>query len=313
MIRSQKPKALRPGDVIGLAAPASPPATEDHLARGIHYLERLGYRVELGAHVYHRRGYLAGSDDLRADDLNRLFSNRKVKAIFTVRGGYGSMRLLPLLDYPMIRKNPKILLGYSDITALQNALFAKTGLVTFSGPMVAVEMASGLRGKAEEQLWRCLTSTRAPGKLRLPLQTLKTYGKGVSVGTLLGGNLSLIAAMVGSDYFPGKKDVTWLMEEVDERPYRIDRTLFQLKRANLFRNSSGILLGRFIDCKPAPGKPSLTLHQVFKDMFDASPMPVVGHLHYGHVKNTMTLPLGVRVKLSAERGSVELLESGVEA
>ena len=155
-MRIIKPQALRRGDIIGICAPASPPSSEDKITKGIAYLERLGYHVQLGRSVYHKHGYLAGSDSQRASDLNELFVNPKVKAIFTVRGGYGVHRILPLLNYNLIKRNPKILVGYSDISALQLALFTKTGLVTFSGPMVAVEMASGLKGETEEFFWRCL-------------------------------------------------------------------------------------------------------------------------------------------------------------
>ena len=133
MIRIIKPPRLHPGDVIGICAPASPPRKQDSIEHGIRYLESAGFRIKLGKHIFSRRGYLAGTDAQRASDMNAMFADKSVKAIFTVRGGYGSQRILPLLDYRLIRRNPKILVGYSDITALQCALLAKIGLVTFSG------------------------------------------------------------------------------------------------------------------------------------------------------------------------------------
>src|SRR5579862_4304183 len=201
-----KPKALHRGDVIGIAAPASPPGSEELLAKGIRYLERLGYRVELGSHIYHRHGYLAGSDDQRLADLHSLFANRKVKAIFTVRGGYGTMRILPRLDFALIKRNPKIFVGYSDITALQLAMFKALRLVTFSGPMVAAEMAEGLRGESEEHFWRCLTSVSAPKKITIAARKKSVFSKGTATGRILGGNLSMISALVGSRYYPSPDD-----------------------------------------------------------------------------------------------------------
>src|SRR5207302_6798876 len=164
-MRIIKPGALHRGDIIGICSPASAPASDHDLSRGIAYLERLGYRVELGKHVRLKRGYLAGTDAQRASDLNELFANRKVKAIFTARGGYGSHRILPLLNYPVIRRNPKILVGYSDITALQFALMAKVGLVTYSGPMLAQGMSAGLGGRVEGRACRWVTTHTAPPAL----------------------------------------------------------------------------------------------------------------------------------------------------
>lgn len=306
-----KPKPLRRGDVIGIAAPASPPATEEALAKGIRYLEQLGYRIELGPHVYHRRGYLAGTDDQRTSDLHLLFANPKVKAIFTARGGYGALRVLPHLDFNLIRRNPKILLGYSDITALQLALFTKIGLVTFSGPMVSVEMAEGMRGEAEERLWECLTSSRPPRQIQIKPREQTVYCEGRATGRLLGGNLTMIAAMVGSRMLPGDEDHLLLLEEIDEKPYRIDRILLQMKQTKFLNTAKGVVLGKFIGCDPARGKPSLSLEQIFHDIFKPSDIPVMGHLQYGHVRNPITIPLGINARMVTSEGTIDFLESAV--
>jgi muramoyltetrapeptide carboxypeptidase len=306
-----KPKALRRGDVIGIAAPASPPASEEALAKGIRYLEQLGYRIELGPHIYHRRGYLAGTDDERTSDLHHLFANRKVNAIFTVRGGYGAMRVLPKLDFTLIRRNPKILLGYSDITALQLALFAKIGLVTFSGPMVSVEMAEGLNGAAEERLWDTLRSTRPPEEIKIKQRELAVYEKGSAAGRILGGNLTMISALVGSRYLPGDERHLLLMEEIDEKPYRIDRILLQMKRTKFLSAAQGVILGKFIGCEPAPGKPSLSLEQIFQDIFGPYDIPVMGHIHLGHVKNPLTIGIGIKARMSSTKGTLKFLEGAV--
>lgn len=306
-----KPKPLRQGDCIGIVAPASPPASEELLANGIRYLEQLGYRIELGQHIYHRRGYLAGSDEERAADLHQLFANPKVKAIFTVRGGYGSLRILPLLNFPLIQRNPKIFMGYSDVTALQMAFYTRLRLVTFSGPMVAVEMAEGLKGKAEEMMWHALTSPKPLGTIRIRKRDHVAFIRGRSTGTIIGGNLTMISTLIGSRYFPREEGHILLMEEIDERPYRIDRMLYQMKRTKFLQQSSGILLGKFIGCEPAKGRPSLSLRQVIQDIFEPMNIPVLGHLHHGHVANPLTVPLGVRVTMDASRGTLQFLESGV--
>lgn len=306
-----KPKALKRGEVIGIAAPASPPASEEHLTRGVRYLESLGFRIELGKYVLKRRGYLAGTDRERVSDLHDLFSNPKVKAIFTVRGGYGCTRILPQLNYRLIRRNPKILVGYSDITALQLALLSKSGLVSFSGPMVAVEMAGKLQGETEEQFWRCLTSTAKLPSVHLNQTKKRIIQKGIGEGILLGGNLSLVASLVGTEYVPRVKPSILMLEEIEERPYRVNRMLNQLRLANVFKRSAGIALGEFTGCEAEAGKPSLTLQQVFEDSFQGYNFPVAGHFHNGHVDNLLTIPFGVRVRLDATRGRLSFLENAV--
>lgn len=332
-----KPPRLKKGDLIGIAAPASPPSSYKKLSTGIRYLEQLGYNVLLGKHLHDRRGYLAGSDEARARDLNDLFSNPKVKAIFMARGGYGSHRILSLLNYNIIKRNPKILVGYSDITALQLAIFKMTRLITFSGPMVATEFGDGLNGIAEEQCWQCLTSTRPLGVLKNPNQKkLNPLNRGMRTGLrppystslsarravggivdrrgkLLGGNLSVVTALLGTSYFPPLKDSILVLEELEEPPYKIDRMLHHLKLAGVFSQSAGVVLGEFTDCHPLDRKkPSLTLTQVFRDVFAPIHNPVLSGLHYGHVKGSVTLPLGIRTRLDATKGLLEFLESAVQ-
>ena len=311
-MRIIKPKALRHGDVIGIAAPASPPVSEEKLAKGISYLERLGYRIELGKNLYRKRGYLAGTDGQRASDIHELFVNKKVKAIFNARGGFGCMRILPLLDYNLIRRHPKIFVGYSDVTVLQLALFTKIGLATFSGPMVAVEMADGLSGTVEEQFWKCLTHPKALDLIYMNKKKKKVFQKGNSTGRIIGGNLSLIAAMVGTPYFPSASDLLLVLEEIGERPYRIDRMLRQLQLANVLKKTKGVLLGSFDDCEPEKGKPSLALQQVFNDIFANGSYPVMSGLSCGHRNNSLTIPLGVRARIDTVTGALRFLENAVE-
>jgi muramoyltetrapeptide carboxypeptidase len=310
-MRIIKPKKLKRGDVIGIAAPSSPLVSEDALSRGIRYLEQLGYRIEVGSNIFKKRGYLAGTDRERVADLHSLFANTDVKAIFLARGGYGSGRLLSLLNYELIRRNPKIIVGYSDFTALSLAIFSQTGLVTFTGPMVASDMADGLNRNAEEQLWQTLTSTEIPQPLKVPAKHRIKINSGKSRGRLLGGNLSLIISLLGTPYFPNVNDSIWLFEDIDEQPYRIDRMLTQLRHAGVFQKTRGVVLGKFVDCTPPPSKPSLPLREVFNTLFAGLSFPVLGHLHYGHVKHLLTLPMGIRIRLDTTKGELSLLESAV--
>ena len=307
-----KPPRLRPGDTIGICAPASPPASLSHLDAGIRYLERIGFRVKLGTHIYRKRGYLAGSDLQRASDLNAMFSDRSVKAIFTVRGGYGSHRILSLLDYRMIRRHPKILVGYSDITALHCALFTKVGLVTFSGPFV-VETGRSMSVESEERFWRCLMSAQPPAPIHQNRrEQFGQNSRGRQTGQLLGANLTLLSTLVGTPFFPSAHNPIYFLEDIGERPYRINRMLQQLQLAGVFAHAGGIALGSFAGCTPEKGKPSLSLREIFREVFGPFDFPVVSGFHYGHVRNSAAFPIGVRVRLDGTRGSMTFLESGVD-
>jgi muramoyltetrapeptide carboxypeptidase len=307
-----KPPRLNKGDVIAIAAPGSPPKSSETLNKGIRYLERLGYRVLLGKYVERRYGYLAGSDAERAGDLNSFFADPRVKAIFTVRGGYGSHRILSLVNYRMIQRNPKILVGYSDITALQCALLAKTRLVTFSGPMVATDLGEEFHGAAEEWFWRCLTSTKPLGVVKNPnRKTMKTLRRGSAVGRLIGGNLSLVTALLGTPFFPDVRRFILFLEDVDEEPYRLDRMLNHLTLALPSRRLTGLLFGEFKGCTPETPRYSLRLPQVLRDFTAGQRVPAIEGLRYGHVRNPLTLPLGVTARVRASVPTVELLEAAV--
>jgi muramoyltetrapeptide carboxypeptidase len=311
-IRIVKPPRLNPGDLIGIAAPSGPVLSHQKLNKGIRYLETLGYMVVLAPHAVEQRGYLAGFDKDRAQDLNDLFGNPHVRAIFVARGGYGMPRILPLLDYQLIRRNPKILVGYSDVTALQLGLLAKTGLVTFAGPMVATDIFR-LQGLAEETFWRCLTSTKPLGRLGNPTgRKLSTINKGIGHGRLVGGNLSVLSALAGTEYLPDLRGAVLLLEEIDEQPYRIDRMLHQLKLAKLLDRLAGVVLGGFTNCVPSDKrKPSLSLGEIFRDTFASVRAPVLVNLHHGHVADSLTLPLGVSARVDGGRKTVEIVEGAV--
>ena len=309
-----KPKRLKQGEVIGIISPASTPDDLSKINSGVSYLEKLGYRVEVGKNVGLQEGYLAGSDKQRLDDIHEMFKNKLVRAILCVRGGYGSGRLLDKIDYNLIKKNPKIFVGYSDINALQAAFYAKTGLVTFSGPMVAVDFHHEVSPFTEEIFWRTITSNKKIGKLKNPRnEKFYTLNKGRSSGRIIGGNLSLLVSLMGTEYFPKLKDSILLLEDINEAPYRVDRMLNQLRLAKYFKQVKGVALGHFVDCvNNDSSNPSFTLNEVIVEYFQKQlKLPVLYNIKHGHVKENITIPFGVKCVLNASLGSLDIIENAV--
>ncbi|MFA7419419.1 MAG: LD-carboxypeptidase [Melioribacteraceae bacterium] len=309
-----KPKKLKHGEVIGIISPASSPDDLTRINRGVTYLEKLGYRVEVGKNVGLKEGYLAGSDKQRLDDLHDMFKNKNVRAIFSVRGGYGSGRLLDKIDYNLIKKNPKIFVGYSDINALQSAFFTKTGLISFAGPMVAVDFHDEVSPFTEEIFWRTITSDKKIGKLHNPRnEKFFTLNKGRGAGRIIGGNLSLLTSLMGTEYFPKMKDAILLLEDIGEAPYRVDRMLNQLRLAKFFKQIKGVILGHFVDCvENDPSKASFTLNEVIIQYFPSQlKLPVLYNVKHGHIKDNITIPYGVKCTLNASLGFIEITENAV--
>mgnify|MGYP001770736331 CR=1 FL=1 len=308
-----KPPRLRRGDLIGIVSPSSPVAEAQRIERGVRYLESLGYRVIVGEHVGSTFGYLAGTDEERAADLHAMFANKNVRAIVCVRGGYGTTRLLSLIDYRLIARNPKILVGFSDVTALQLALWRKCRLVTFHGPMAAVEMANTMHPYTEEMFWRCITSSKALGELHLPEQpiVLSTASR-AATGRLLGGNLSLVVSLLGTSYAPVFDRAVLFLEEIAEEPYRVDRMLTHLRNASAFNDAVAMLFGDFTDCVPSDtSKPSFRIDDVLQEVAREFGKPALARVPFGHVPRKLTLPIGIRVRIDTRRPSIALLESAV--
>jgi muramoyltetrapeptide carboxypeptidase len=313
-MRIIKPKQLVTGDVIGLIAPASNIDTSTVLEKGVRYFEKLGYRIELGKNVDKYYGYLAGSDQERADDLHTMFRNKNIKAIICIRGGYGAFRLLDKIDYKLIRNNPKIFVGYSEITALQMAILKRAGLVTFAGPMVYPDFSDEVNPFTEEFFWRTLTSTKKIGKVSLPeSDKLPAIVKGKSSGRIIGGNLAVLSAMIGTNFLPDFSKRILFVEDIGEAPYKIDRILNKMRLANIFRKINGIILGRFVDCfEHDPAKKTLTLGEVIDDYFKDFKIPILYTFPHGHIKEKVTIPFGIEIKMNASKGFVEFAESGVK-
>jgi muramoyltetrapeptide carboxypeptidase len=308
-----KPKKLESGDLIGIISPASSPDKLEKIENGVKYLEKLGYRVKIGENVGKVHGYLAGTDDERLSDLHSMFKDKNVKAIFSIRGGYGSGRLLDKIDYGLIKKNPKIFVGYSDITSLQMAILKKTGLITFAGPMLATDFSSAVNEFAEENFWSVITSSKKIGKLHNPREE-KFYAlnSGRGEGPILGGNLAVLGSLMGTDYLPNLKNSILLLEDIGETPYRIDRLLNHLKLAKVFELVKGVILGRFVDCyEKDKSKETIKLNEVIEHYFSGLKIPVLYSFSHGHIKENLTIPFGLTCKLNTSRGFVEILENAV--
>lgn len=309
MHRRLIPLRLHPRATIGVIAPASPPAIPGKLERGIVWLESQGYAVLRGKSLEARFGYLSGDDETRASDINAMFADDSVDAIFCSRGGYGSSRLLGMIDYRLIRRKPKIFVGYSDVTALSMAMYRQCGFVTFAGPMVAAEMQSGMDSFTTKCFFEMLT--RKKGKQPLPIGTTNPsdiflHVSGIAEGILLGGNLSLLVTLLGTKYEPDWGDAILFLEDVGENVYRIDRMLCHLRNAGVLRKVRGILLGTF--SAVPEDSPNRDLGEVLREYFEPLRVPVLSGIPFGHTRPKITLPFGIKVRMNSSRNSVRILE-----
>lgn len=312
-MRVTRPAALPRNATIGIISPSSPQRDTARLERGIRYLERLGYSVKLGNHVLATHGgYLAGTDEQRAEDLHTMFRDPQVDAVFCARGGYGCARLLPLLDFSVFRRHPKIFVGFSDVTVLQMALLKRAGLVTFSGAMPSVDMADGFDPRSEEQFWRVLTSRRPLGTLSQPTP-LEVIRRGDARGRLMGGNLSVLVSLLGTGYLPPLGNTILALEDVGEATYRIDRMLVQLVYATRAMPAAGTVYGSWSQADPSThSTPHRDVREVLSERIDLASGPILSGLMYGHQAEKFTLPFGVEARLrSARGGALSLLESAV--
>lgn len=314
-----RPKALRKGDTIGLITPASA-VSRFAFEKAVENLEVLHFKVVYTENMSVRKGFLAGTDQQRLEDLHQMFENPEIKGIVCARGGYGSGRLLPHINYELIKANPKVLMGYSDITALLYGIHKMTGLVCFHGPVGASEYTDFTK-RAMEQV---LVKGRAGVKLSPPTSWEKeensafeglTIVSGKAEGALVGGNLSLVCSLMGTPYDIDFTDKIVFIEEIGESPYRVDRMLTQLLNSGKLNKAKGLALGIFKGCETQPDEPdfglSTGLKEVLKDRLGNLSIPVVYGLPIGHIDDNATLPFGVMAELDAEKTSLRILESAV--
>ncbi len=327
-----KPARLNYGDTIGIVAPASAPPDPKAIDRSMEAIERLGFKPKLAPNARRRWGFLAGSDRERAADVMKMFVDRKVNAILCVRGGYGTARLLPLLDYKTIRANAKIFIGYSDITSLHCAFLVKANLVSFHGPMLNSDfIKDALPDFTLQSFLRTLMEAKPSGSVKRGLSVEgrgkksqgESKGSEISVlrsgrasGHLIGGNLSLISTTLATPWQPRFKNSILFLEDLDEVPYRFDRMLTHLLNAGLLQQVAGVAIGTNKDCIDPKAKGCKeyrqTMEDVFKERLAPLKVPVVLGLPFGHVPMNATLPVGVKATLDGMKGDLVIEEPAVK-
>lgn len=304
-----KPKRLSPGDTIAIVSPAGVLQNPESLQGAITKLESLGFRTKVGENISKQWGYFAGRDEERLADLVSAFQDPEIAAIIPIRGGYGSSRLLNRFPFDIARKNPKILMGYSDITALLIAITQKTGLITFHGPL-ADSTYSDFTTTSMKQL---ICEPKDPISVSVP-DSANCLVSGKAKGKLIGGNLSVLTSLLGTPYFPRLSNCILFLEDVNEDPYRVDRMLTSLLLSPDLQGLSGLIFGGFRTPAPKPEnlpEPGFTMSEVLQERAGAMGVPAISGLKIGHMAEKCTLPLGVWAELDADNRTLQILESAV--
>ena len=312
-----KPAALKRGDLVALFNPSGF-ADDALIQRATANLERQGFRVMHSVHLRASRGNTAGTVGQRLTDLHALFANREVRALWAARGGSGTAQLLPYIDYALVAQNPKVVIGYSDLTSLLLALHQKTGLVTFHGPVGS----SGFTPFTVAHLDAILVEGRAPYLMTTAEEHMKRAAAepnfvqrvlrgGRAEGRLVGGNLSVLASLIGTPYLPDPRQSLLFLEEISEAPYRVERMLTQLAQSGALDRATGAMLGVFVKGDTPVGEESLSLPQALDDHFVARPIPSAYGLSFGHIASQWVLPMGIRARFDADARSLTLLEAAV--
>lgn len=312
-----KPPRLAQGDTIGLIAPAGH-VSDKTIEKSVQHIEALGFKVKVGRYIRETFGKYAGSVEMRLADLHGMFLDPEVKALWCIRGGSGAISLLRHIDYELIRNHPKILLGYSDITALHLAIRRHCGLVTFHGPVAASTPCD----YSNEHMLAVLTDPQPTYTIPMapenalhaqeePHYAVRTVHGGVATGPLIGGNLSLVSALAGTEYAADFRNSILFLEEVNEEPYRIDRWMTQLDLAVGFDKAAALMIGICDKCGPDEHDESLTLDQTFDIHLDPLKVPAVTGWSFGHIRNQFTIPVGIKATLDADKQTLTLLEPAV--
>lgn len=308
-------KILRGGDTIGMIAPSSPSPDRERIEKAVKVVEEMGFHVVVGRSCYEKWGYLAGSDDIRADDINRFFANPEIDGIFCMRGGDGAPRVLDRIDIPTVSRNPKVFLGYSDITALHLLFNQSAGFITFHGPMPVTEFtAPDFKDFACDYLQKAVMSSEPLGEILPPegAPSLEVLSPGHAEGALIGGNLSLISALMGTPYEIDTKGRILLIEDTDEPNYKIDRMLTQLRLAGKLDDAAGIVIGEFTNSEPQDPNKAFPMNEILKSILLPLPKPLLINLPFGHGPYKVTIPLGARAVLDGNSGRFFITESGVK-
>lgn len=317
LAKDLKAKGLKPGDTIGLVCPAHSAFIKQDVQFAIEAFEVMGFKTKVGKHVFDRHGYLAGKDADRAADINEMFADKSINAIMAMHGGWGAARLLPLLDYKLIQKNPKIFIGYSDITSLLLAIYKETGLITFHGPVGSSTWNSFStdyfkRTLIEGQAVEMVNPVSKKDNLVQTDDRIYTITPGQATGKLLGGNLTVLSHILGSPYVPDFKGAILFLEDVGEQVYRMDRMLTQLKLAGILNQISGFVFGKCSECLPSKESyGSLTLEDLFEDHIRPLNIPAFSGAMIGHIANKFTVPVGLDASIDASKGIIRFAEPAV--
>lgn len=322
--RSIKPKRLKEGNRVGIIAPASFITEEDFEKIKVN-LENIGLIAVPSKNLFKKTGYLAGTDQERVEDLHEMFARKDIAGIFCARGGYGTPRILHLINYDLIRKNPKVIIGYSDITALLIAIYVKTGLITFHGPVGISTFNDFTKNYMQQILFEAsdyVDLISEPETLDENEKQTSSIGNeifkissGKAEGNLVGGNLSLLISLLGTEFDFNPENKIIFIEEVGEEPYRIDRMLTHLINSKKIGKCKAVVMGVFSNCEVKKENPSFrdsfTLREVLVDRLSSLRIPVIYGLSFGHIKNKFTLPIGVRAMIDVEKEKFALLEPAV--
>lgn len=310
LMKIVKPVKLRPGDKIGIISPSEPVIYRKKFFRGVENLKKMGFRVVLGKKVFKEYGaYLAGRDEERAADLNMMFQNPEIKGIFCSRGGLSANRLLDLLDWPAIKKNPKIFIGYSDITVLLNAIHKKIGLVTFHGPTVESVFSFGFSGKhkyTREYFLKAVSLSQPIGAVQR-WQKLEILKKGKAEGRLVGGNLSVLRTLIGTPYEPNWRGKILFWEEFNETVQDIDFCLTHLRLAGIFKKISGMVIGKLVGCDILRSDDdwkktkTLSMNKIILEICKDYSFPIIKGIAFGHYCPQITLPIGLKASIDTSK------------
>ncbi len=298
MFDSIYPPPLKPGDTIGVLAPAGPVRDQQAFSDGVGILRDRGFQVRMANDIMRSENYLAGSEERRAAEFHDLFRDPEIKGILAVRGGYGSLRLLPHLDLDLIRHNPKILIGFSDVSVLLNAIHAKTGLIGFHGPNLC--SLSRLKKSSIELFFSTITRQQPDDIQPAGLEVIKS---GNATGFLMGGNLASLTHMIGTPFEPNWNGAVLFLEDINEAPYRLDRMLTQIALSGRLDHVKGIILGEFTGC----GDVEMVWNRVL-ELIQAKDIPVWGNFPLGHGQNNWLLPIGINVAMNSDNAGLHFLK-----